>query len=171
MMGFSLLASRYTVALGAVAALLLGTWWHGHSQGYDAGFAAEQKKYDAHIAADAAADENARRTARLYEYHLALAQNAASNSYEEGKRDAEANANTLAAELRAGTVRLHRRWAGCEAERRADTAAHSGELDAGAQDRAASAGRIVRAAAECDAQVRGLQAILMAERSAAEATP
>lgn len=35
---------------------------------------------------------------------------------------------------------------------------------AGADDRAASASRIVRAAAEADAQIRGLQALVKADR-------
>lgn len=71
----------------------------------------------------------------------------------------------LVRDLRAGVVRLQDRWAGCPAASGVPAAGASGPgADAGADDRAASAARIVRAAAECDAQVRGLQSIIRADR-------
>ena len=92
--------------------------------------------------------------------------------YEQEKIDAQAAADRLAADLRAGNVSLHRRWEACSAT--ADLSAAfpgAGLADGGADDRAESAGRAVAAAAACDAQVRGLQAVLMADRTPAEPAP
>jgi hypothetical protein len=86
----------------------------------------------------------------------------AAKTHEE-MRDAESKGVAVAAGLRAGNLRLQQRWAACEA-RVSDLAASAGQPDGAADDRADSAGRIVRAAAACDAQVRGLQALVRADR-------
>jgi replicative DNA helicase len=71
----------------------------------------------------------------------------------------------LVRDLRTGIVRLQDRWAGCPAAPGVPAAGTPGPgADAAADDRAASAARIVRAAAECDAQVKGLQSIIRADR-------
>ncbi|WP_286075687.1 endopeptidase [Stenotrophomonas sp. 59] len=88
---------------------------------------------------------------------------AVATQYEQEKADAESKGAAVADGLRAGNLRLQQRWAGCEA-RVSDLAAASGQPDGAADDRADSAGRIVRAAAACDAQVRGLQALVRADR-------
>lgn len=85
--------------------------------------------------------------------------------YEQEKADAESKGAAVADGLRSRALRLQDRWAGCEA-RVSDLAAASGQPDGAADDRADSAGRIVRAAAACDAQVRGLQAIIRSDREA-----
>jgi hypothetical protein len=117
-----------------------------------------------HLAADRKAESDHKDRVRQLERDLAMAQTRVSEAYEKGKKDAEATAASVAADLRAGNLRLQQRWAGCEAQRLSDAAALAGELDAAARDREESAGRIVRAAAECDAQVRGLQELLILER-------
>lgn len=77
----------------------------------------------------------------------------------------QADHDRLVDDLRTGIVRLQQRWAGCPAAAGVPGTGASGPgADAGARDREASAGRIVRAAAECDAQVRGLQSIIRADR-------
>ena len=88
---------------------------------------------------------------------------AVATQYEQEKADAESKGAAVADGLRAGNLRLQQRWAGCE-DRVSDLAAASGQPDGAADDRADSAGRIVRAAAACDAQVRGLQALVRADR-------
>lgn len=88
---------------------------------------------------------------------------AVATQYEQEKADAESKGAAVADGLRAGNLRLQQRWAGCEA-RVSDLAAASGQPDGAADDRADSAGRIVRAAAACDAQVRGLQALVRTDR-------
>lgn len=83
--------------------------------------------------------------------------------------NAQAESDRLVADLRAGTVRLQERWRGCGASTDVpDPLAGTAAPDAAAIDREESASRIVRAAAECDAQVRGLQAVIRADR---EMTP
>ncbi|MDT3468931.1 endopeptidase [Stenotrophomonas maltophilia] len=88
---------------------------------------------------------------------------AVATQYEQGKADAESKGAAVADGLRTRALRLQDRWTGCEA-RMSDLAASASQPDAAADDRADSAGRIVRAAAACDAQVRGLQALVRADR-------
>jgi hypothetical protein len=78
--------------------------------------------------------------------------------------DANARGDAVAAGLRAGTDRLQKRWT-CPVPRAPEAPASGRSADAATDDRAESAGRIVAAAATCDAQVRGLQAVLIAERA------
>jgi hypothetical protein len=98
---------------------------------------------------------------RAQEQALAAANAAAGEQYEKGKRDAEAAGKRVADDLRAGNLKLRKRWQGCVVP----GASHgSGEPDAEAADRAESAGRIIRTAHEADEQIKGLQDILRAER-------
>ena len=89
---------------------------------------------------------------------------AVTNQFEEDTHHAKAEADRVIADLRTGALRLRERWSTQVLACDAGIAAGAAKPDATADDRAASAGRIVRAAAECDAQVRGLQSILMKER-------
>ncbi|MBR0346046.1 MAG: hypothetical protein IJI03_12390 [Rudaea sp.] len=160
----ALLLNRYTLAPAA----LIGALWYAHHIGYASAEDDADVAMQTHLALDRKADANAQYAAREHEYRLGIAVNTAANAYEKGKTDAKSNAENTVAELRAGTLRLRDRWQGCEAARSAlmsQTAAGAGELDAAAADRAESAGRIVQAAAECDAQVAGLQAVLISERA------
>lgn len=141
-------------ALLAVAAIAGGVgYWQG---GKHAATAAELAM-SAHLAADRKAESDHKDKVRKLEQDLAAAQAGVSEAYEKGKKDAEATGAAVTADLRAGNLRLQQRWAGCETQRLSDAAATAGEPDAAAGDREESAGRIVRAAAQCDAQVRGLQ--------------
>ncbi len=115
----------------------------------------------------ARAAQDAQRAAREAERAIADAYATAATEYEKGKHDAETAADAVVTGLRVGTVRLRNQWRGCEAARLSDAASAARELDAAEQSRRESAARIVRAADECDAQVRGLQAIVMADRERA----
>lgn len=88
---------------------------------------------------------------------------AIAQQYEQDKTDAQGRADKLAADLRAERVRLRATWR-CPAAGVPGASARAGQPDAAADDRAASAGRIVRAARDADDQIRGLQAVLRAER-------
>lgn len=88
---------------------------------------------------------------------------AIATKYEGDKNAIERQAAADLASLRDGTIRLRQQWQGCEA-RSAETRGTSGQPDGGADDREESASRIVRAAAECDAQVRGLQSVIRSDR-------
>ena len=87
------------------------------------------------------------------------------DQYEVERREIETRTEALVADLRAGNVRLHNRWKGCEATSELSGAAAAAlSADAAARDREESAGRIVRAADEADAIIRGLQAVIVADR-------
>ena len=120
---------------------------------------------DKHLAADREEETKAKEKARADRDALAVAQNAASAAYEKGKRDAEQNSKRVVADLRAGNLVLRNRWTACQASLGVPAApADPSEPDAGVADRAESAGRIVQAADQCDAQVKGLQELLRLER-------
>lgn len=89
---------------------------------------------------------------------------AVATQYEQEKADAEKRASDIGDQLRAGNLRLQQRWAGCEA-RVSDLSASPGQPDGAADDRAEGASDLVRAAAEADAQIRGLQALIISDRS------
>lgn len=148
-------------ALLVVAAFVGGVgYWRG---GMHATTAAELTMSE-HLADDRKAEADHKDKIRKLEQDLATAQAGVSEAYEKGKKDAEAIGTAVTVDLRAGNRRLQQRWAGCETKRRSDSTAAASKLDAVARDREESVGRIVRAAAQCDAQVRGLQKLLILER-------
>ena len=157
-----------SLILALILAAILGLAGAG-AAGYHKGAANAELKaqvaMDAHLAADIKAEQAAREEATLHKDKLIEAQNAVSAAYEKGKNDAEAAAKRTIADLRSGTVVMRERWTACKASADLPTAAAGpSEPDATAADREQSAGRIVQAAAQCDAQVRGLQELLRLER-------
>lgn len=112
----------------------------------------------------AKAETVAQQGAREAEHASAARANEIAESYERGKKDAQVTSDRIAADLRAGNLKLRNAWAGCETQLLSDATASASRIDAGADDRAASASTIVRAAAEADAQIRGLQALVIADR-------
>lgn len=148
------------VLIGLVIALaVLGLWQRGSLA------KAERARDAAESERDSAVTERDNAN-RLIAVERQRAQQAAAvaEKFEQEKRDAESKGAAVVAGLRAGNLRLQQRWAGCEVAVPA-VAAPAGEPDAAPADRAESAGRIVRAAADCDAQVRGLQALIEADRA------
>lgn len=131
-----------------VAALAL----HAQKQGLERDIAEMQ------LAWQKAAAESARK-AREQEQQWQARADALAAEYEAKKRDIEDEYQALVTDLRAGNTRLRRLWQGCEAVagRLPGDPEPAGEPDGGASDREVSAARIVRAAAQCDAQVIGLQ--------------
>lgn len=81
--------------------------------------------------------------------------------YREELQDAQDEHGRVVADLERGNLRLRAHWRGCEAtsdlSRAADSAAR---IDEAAELRAQGAANIVRLAAECDAQVSGLQRVV-----------
>lgn len=84
--------------------------------------------------------------------------------YEQDKINAQAKADAVIADLRAGAIRLQDKWAGCPTPRLPGIDPRPTEPDAATADREASASRIIRAGAACDAQVKGLQAVVTGDR-------
>ena len=154
--------------LALIIAAILGLGGAGVA-GYNKGKTDAERvaklKMDEHLVEDREAERTATEAASRHKDELAAAQNAVSAAYEKGKSDAEATAKRTVADLRAGNLVLRDRWASCQASvglSRSTT--NPSEPDAGTTDRNESAGRIVQAAAQCDAQVRGLQQLLILER-------
>ena len=156
---------RATVFAGiALLALLLAgvqTWRLDSAQDAIADMSLQVAKDQAALAA---AQVEASESARLDEQNMARAANAAAAAYEQGKVDAEQAAADVVAGLRAGNLRLRDQWQGCKARGGSGVAGAASEPDAAADGRAQSAGRIVRAADECAAQVSGLQDFIRSER-------
>lgn len=144
--------------IALMAAGLFGLGHHLAASAGDAKIAALKAAYaeQAKTAADA---ELARERKQAADF------NAVAQQYEKDKADAKATSDRVVADLRSGALRLRDRWSTQVLAGQAAAAASAGKPDAAADDRAASAGRIVRAAADADAQIRALQATLTAERT------
>lgn len=158
------LLRRYWLHIAVVAVVSLVAW-RGYVAVYERGARDErglwQAKENKALAEAIAERDLARRIER--DLWSAVADITAQN--EQDKRDAQAAADRLAADLRAGNVKLRNRWQGCQATGRVSGAAASAaESDAAARDREESAGRAIRAADEADATIRALQKILREER-------
>ena len=157
-----------SLILALILAAILGLGGAGVA-GYNKGKTDAERvaklKMDEHLVEDREAERTATEAASRHKDELAAAQNKVSAAYEKGKSDAEATAKRTVADIRAGNLVLRDRWASCQ--ERLDVpspAADTSEPDAGTSDRNESAGRIVQAAAQCDAQVKGLQELLRLER-------
>lgn len=162
---------RPYLALGLVALLLCGGWYYGHAR-YAAGelagntkvaqLTAQHAQQLQHLAElSAQASEAARHAEQLQAAGFA----ALAATYEKDKTDAKDKGDAIAAALRADTLRLRQQWTCAPATATAQmprAAAATGRPDGDAELRATGAGDLVRLAAQCDAQVRGLQQALMA---------
>lgn len=84
--------------------------------------------------------------------------------YEKEKTDAQAVADRTIADLRAGHLRLRKLWTCPAPAASAETDTSAGEPDGQAELREQGAADLVRLAAEADAQIRGLQAVIEADR-------
>jgi len=85
--------------------------------------------------------------------------------HEEDRREAGTVPAAVAADLRAGNLRLRKEWAGCETQRLSDATAAAIERDALAQLRDEAAGDLVRVVRDADNHVRACQAVVTADRS------
>jgi hypothetical protein len=145
-----------------IAGALMG--WATNGWRLNAELASVQAAWDKERAARVAAAAAASEASRAEEWRRGEALAAAASDYLEGIEHAKNDEQRLVANLRANAVRLRRQWAGCETRRVSETAARPAEPDEAARLRIESAARIVRAAAECDAHVAGLQLALKSER-------
>ena len=150
-----------------VAVLAIGgAFAGGYKKGTGDEAIAAKGRMDKHLLDDEKASSAARDALQKKVDDLAKAQNAVSAAYEKGKQDAEKTAQRTVADLRTGNLVLRERWTACKAAGDVPSTPPSpSEPDAGAADREESAGRIIQAAAQCDAQVKGLQELLRLERT------
>lgn len=116
------------------------------------------------VARDAAAaraefEAGARLTERTHQADLAALEESHRDRFDEAQREGE----RVTADLRAGNLRLRQHWQGCAATSAVSAAAGAvGGADEGAELREAGSGDLVRIAAECEAQVIGLQDVVRA---------
>lgn len=159
---------RPYLTLGLLLALLAGGWYYGHTR-FAAGALsgnmqvaqltaqhAEQLQHLAELSTQAS------EAARDAERKQAAAYAALAADYERDKTDAKDKGDAVAAALRADTLRLRQQWT-CPTAALTHvpgTATAAGQRDGDADLRATGAGDLVRLAAQCDAQVRGLQRAL-----------
>lgn len=151
---------RILLTLLAAALLALGysLWWAER---------ADKRADVAEAAADQAIDALSRANEIIETERAAAAKMAqVADTYEKEKADALDRESRLRADLAAGTVKLRREWQGCETAKLSAASAAARELDGAAEVRERLAAEIVRLGADADAQVRGLQAIVTADRSA-----
>ena len=88
-------------------------------------------------------------------------------THEQDRTAAEAVPAAVAADLRAGNLRLRDGWASCETQRLSEAAAGAGERDAATQRREEFASRVVRIGRDADDQLRACQALIRADRGEA----
>lgn len=148
----------------ALAGVLLALWGYGVHERH-VGAAGVQAKFDAHLAADKADHDKAVAAAKAKEAADKAAFQAITDSYKKELANAQRNAARTIADLRAGTIRLRDRWTCPGVPQAAGPAAG---VDAATADRQDSAGRAIAAGDSADAQIRGLQALLRAERGQVE---
>lgn len=124
---------------------------------------AAKTEHALHLKADAEAAEAAQRAARAAERATVLRHNEALAQLEKERDDALAKADAVAADVRAGTLRLRDHWA-CPARNVPGAAPAAPGRDEGAELRAADSGRLVQIGAEADAALRACQAVIRADR-------
>lgn len=151
---------RLVIYLAIALALSVGSnllQWRGYA-------VATAKAQGEYATAIEKANADAQIAARQKEAELSVASAKVAEEYERGKKDAQAIADRVVADLRSGQRRLRDRWTCPSVGSLPRVAATPPQPDAAAIDRAESAGRIVGAAAACDQQVIGLQALIRADR-------
>lgn len=155
------------IKLAAFIAVVIAAFLYGRANGKEAGARVVRATELAQAKEQAKAADDLRISvqAQADRYRTqAESQAAVATQYQEALNDANRKHDRTVADLRSGAVKLRGLWQGCEVSRTGQVAPGRREPDAGTDDRAESAARIVRAAAICDAQVKGLQAIVTQER-------
>lgn len=162
-MSLALLLKYWPQALG-VALIGFLLWKVGNAL-YEAGENAATAKYEKVIASYAQAEAKAQEKARAEEQAKAEALAQVAEEYERGKKDGKASADRVVADLLAGNQRLRDIWQGHQAtDRVSGSTASPGEFDAEARLRFAGVGSVLATVAECEAQVEGLQKVVIEDR-------
>ena len=159
----TLLGGWRATAFAAACVALIGYagWqrielWHAESTITDLRQAADQ-----HAAEDATLARQASDAAREHERVQANAFATAESKHAQELADATSTADRVAADLRTGALRLRHELTACRASTVPGTAAPADDASPELRDAVA---RSVAIGARCDADIRSLQAKLMAER-------
>lgn len=146
-------------AVLAVAAVVTAILFHSAARDSRVRAAAEHERANVLAQQVIRADQIIREERERAEAMAGIAE-----QYERDKANVEAAYERDVSDLRAGNLKLRQRWADTATDAVSQASRSAAELDAAAADREASAARIVRAARDADAQVRGLQAVVRADR-------
>lgn len=163
-----------TSPLGLTIMLAVGlafAGWRIHDTIYDAGAESRQAEIDGlnadikrMVRESKEAHDKAVADARAVEVAQAKALADIAAKFNQERDDARKDSEKLLADLRAGNVRLRREWQGCEAGAAGRVPAGAGSgpgAHADAELRREGARDLVGGADECDATIRGLQAVIL----------
>lgn len=158
----------YQIILTIKACVLLGflglAYWLG-GQGARADFADYKTKMIAATAKVADKALETERRVRAGEHAKAAELAAIAEKYEKDKVANEQKQDRLVADLHAGNVRLRQLWKASAATAKLSNAVACASLaDGDAKLREEAIGRVLRAGADADAQIRGLQEVIKADR-------
>jgi hypothetical protein len=157
------LLKRYWLHLLVLGAVLWALW-EAYGFAYQNGYNAANVRAEKVIGEFAKAEAEAQAKAREIE-HAKAAENARiAAQYEKDKADAQAAYDRDVSDLRAGNLKLRHEWATCATDSVSAAGRSAAELDAAAAVRERLAAEIIRLGAEADAQVRGLQRVIEADR-------
>ena len=139
-----------------VLAVVAAIWFYGHLR-YNAGQADTQAKFDEYKTEIKAAitkrlAQNAQKEAQDRKVFDEIAK-----QYAQDIKDAKAKSDRIAADLRAGNIKLRKHWRGCAAPQAADG---SSGVDEEAELRVQGAAEDVRDGAWADAWIEGLQEVI-----------
>jgi hypothetical protein len=148
--------------VAALIGLLVVTYALGH--GY--GAAGVQKRWDAERAARLDEYSRAVDEARAVERDAQAEMNRIGDDHEDDRRNAARVADDVAADLRAGNLRLRQELSACATDRVSGAAIAAAERDAHTRLRDQIAGAIVRAGRDADNHVRAAQSVIQACQAA-----
>jgi len=152
--------AREAGALLVLAAICGAAWagWEWRDRSADLESAEMRADAERKLAEYARAESELQARYRQAERDRVEAVSRAAQEYERGKADAQAKAESVVADLRAGNLRLRQHWQGAVATcdlSRDSAAALAAEREA--QLREQGAADLVRLAAEADARIRAIQ--------------
>lgn len=160
-----LLTNKWVAGALILVFLAAGCWIGGDVHGNreakakgDAAIATLQAQY---AAATAKAEANARAKEQASAARVAQVE----AYYRQEIDDAQAKSERVAADLRAGNLQLRKQWRGCTATASMPaSSASTSQPDAAAEQRSQGASDLVRIAADADATIRALQAVVRSDR-------
>ena len=140
----------------AALAIVIGVWCYGNNR-YNDGQASVQGEFDAYkkVVQEAVQRQRASNLAKEAADRAAFKQIA--EQHAKDIKDAKAKADRIAADLRAGNIKLRKQWRGCAAPQ---ATTNPEGTDEDSRLREESAGRIIGNATEADSWIRALQDVV-----------
>lgn len=153
---------KYWLHIAIGLAVVCFCWWLRHD-GYVDGKAEIQAVLDKHLKANEAATAKFNAETAKKDAAQAEALRQVGFQYEREKAHALDQKDAVIADLRSGALVLRKQWR-CPAAGVPEASGSAGIADDAADLQFTAAGDIVRIVGTCEAQVRGLQAVVTADR-------